>query len=300
MFPPNPLVNLLLLKSLAQAQALHPVRVCHFLFEATHAHLLLVVDNPDDVKGFMERFKTESAHAINKLLGRRKRTLWCKGYDSPVVLDIDKAVEQIAYLYENPSKDGLEDSIERYPGLSSWSHFRKRKSVFLTRFIPRDVIRPLKYPRLSLYEYRKEAKALCARRKQVKFRIEPNAWLEAFGVIDSKEKTAYNDRIYREVRQREANHRASRSEEGKTVIGAARLKEEQIGREYERRAEGRKMICLGSTKQIRAPFIAHVKELIERAREVRLEWLRGNITVPYPLGLYPPALPKRAEVLVFE
>ncbi|WKZ56141.1 MAG: hypothetical protein QY326_05220 [Bdellovibrionota bacterium] len=55
----NPLCQAIVRTCLARAQFLHPVRICHFLFEATHVHMLLVVDNPEDVSDFMERFKTE-------------------------------------------------------------------------------------------------------------------------------------------------------------------------------------------------------------------------------------------------
>src|SRR5688572_30273179 len=83
---PNPLTEAIIKSCLARAQHLHPLRICHFIVEGTHIHLFVVIENPDDLCGFTERFKTESAHMINRLLGRKKRTLWCEGYDSPVVL----------------------------------------------------------------------------------------------------------------------------------------------------------------------------------------------------------------------
>jgi hypothetical protein len=84
----------------------------------------LVVINPDHVDAFFRHFKTESAHMINGLLGRNKRTLWCEGYDSPIVLTPTRALIAIAYLYSNPAKDNLETSIDRYPGFSSWKMFQ--------------------------------------------------------------------------------------------------------------------------------------------------------------------------------
>ena len=50
--------------------------------------------------GFMERFKCETAHAVNRLLGRRQVTVWCKGYDSPVILTLDDLVEKLATYEE--------------------------------------------------------------------------------------------------------------------------------------------------------------------------------------------------------
>ena len=48
----------------------------------------------------VRKFKTESAHAVNRLLGIRKRTIWCEGYDSPMVYkDLDRAVEKIKFCF---------------------------------------------------------------------------------------------------------------------------------------------------------------------------------------------------------
>jgi REP element-mobilizing transposase RayT len=66
----NPLCKAIVKSCLARAQVLHPVRICHFIVQATHVHIVLVVMNPDDVHAFIRCFKTESAHMINRILGR--------------------------------------------------------------------------------------------------------------------------------------------------------------------------------------------------------------------------------------
>ncbi len=58
LLPANTLTNLLLLACLARAHSLHNVTITDFVVERTHVHMVLVVSNPDDVRGFMERFKT--------------------------------------------------------------------------------------------------------------------------------------------------------------------------------------------------------------------------------------------------
>lgn len=124
----NPLCEAILKSCLARAQFMYPVRVVAFLIEGTHIHLVLVVDNPDDVPAFIRHFKTESAHALNRILGRRKRTIWCEGYDSPVVLTLLRTLMVLTYIYSNPAKDDLEKSIDRYPGVSSWKMLRKENT----------------------------------------------------------------------------------------------------------------------------------------------------------------------------
>jgi hypothetical protein len=66
--------------------------ICHLLVEATHLHIIKVVHNPDDIQKFMRHFKTDSADFLNKILGRKRRTVWQNGYDSPRVLSFAEFV----------------------------------------------------------------------------------------------------------------------------------------------------------------------------------------------------------------
>ena len=120
MLPANPLVKMLLLSALKRAFDLHPLKISHLIINGTHLHFLLRCYNPEDIPAFMERFKTESSHYLNKLLGRRKRTIWCDSYDCSRILTPSRAIKKIVYLYTNPVKDQLISSITQYPGLSSW------------------------------------------------------------------------------------------------------------------------------------------------------------------------------------
>ena len=71
----NPLCESIIKTCLARASALYPVRICHVIVEATHVHMIIVVMDPDHVSEFFRYFKAESAHMINRLLGRNKRTV---------------------------------------------------------------------------------------------------------------------------------------------------------------------------------------------------------------------------------
>jgi hypothetical protein len=45
------------------------------------------------------------------------------------IADLDAAIERISYLYANPAQDNLEDSIEKFPGYSSWQEYQQAPSV---------------------------------------------------------------------------------------------------------------------------------------------------------------------------
>ena len=118
-FVATPYIKAIMQSIIATAQTMYPTTICHFVLMANHMHLILVVQDPEDFVAFIGYIKRESAHAINRLLGRKKRTVWCDRYDDPKILDPDKAMQRIVYLYSNPQKANLVSTIDEYPNLSS-------------------------------------------------------------------------------------------------------------------------------------------------------------------------------------
>jgi hypothetical protein len=277
---------------------MYPVRICHIIVEATHVHLVMVVINPDHVEEFFRYFKAESAHMINRLLGRSKRTLWCEGYDSPIVLTPTRALIAIAYLYSNPAKDNLETSIDRFPGFSSWKMFQsgnlsrqwKRLRRFHFSSITRDANNLRGYTRLA-------ADILEESREMQTFSLEPNAWMEAFGYHAPEEQQRINQRLIARIRLLEERAAQKREREKKRVFGRERLLAQVFDTTYRPRRKGRRMWCLSEKRCVRIEFIRFFKALMQKARAVRVRWKMGDVAVPYPPGLCPPSMPKLANAL---
>jgi REP element-mobilizing transposase RayT len=294
----NPLCKAIVKTCLARAAKLYRVRICHYIVSTTHIHLILVVINPDDVQAFMRHFKTDSAHMINRLLGRAKRTVWCSGYDSPVVLSSVRALAAIAYLYANPAKDNLETSIDNYPGMSSWRMFRTGQTTRRWKRLYRDQFSFIPRDAHNLRGYTKRAQDLLAASKEDQvFTIEPNAWLEAFGYRDPEEQERINKRLVARVRLLEERAEKLRIKNKKRVIGRERLNNQVLDTTYRPKRKGRKMWCLAERRSLRLPFIRFFTELMRKARAVRERWKFGDFSVPYPPGLHPPSMPKLANVI---
>ena len=84
----NDYVTFILKSCLARAKKLYPnLRISHFVFNGTHVHLTITVIDPQDTVKFIGYFKAETAHRFNITFGIPKNTIWCEGYDSPVILD---------------------------------------------------------------------------------------------------------------------------------------------------------------------------------------------------------------------
>ena len=295
-FPPNELINTILLSCLARAQELYPVIVCEFLISTTHVHFIIVARNPEDVCGFMCRFKTETAHALNRLLGYQKRTIWCQGYDSPMLYkDLDRAVEKVAYIYANPAKDNLVKSIDDYPGLSSWSAQKNPCAV-----IPRSRIKQLTSNNPSLEELAKYRAKLIRKARTGSFTLNPSAWMEVFGVTTKEDKTSLRQRVIKRVRELEAEAEKLRIFEGKSVIGAKILISTPICAPYVPKRMGKRMYIICGCVELRKTFLTNLKAQIGRANEVFKRWKVGDFSLPFPLGLFPPSMPRLATPLSVE
>lgn len=291
----NPLIELILKSSLAHAQFHHPVRICHFLVEATHIHFIMVVDNPDDVDGFAERFKTETAHRINRLLGRRKRTIWCEGYDSPTLLTPEDVVDKIVYTYTNPAKDNLEDSIEKYPGLSSWC-MRTETTSKEWIYIPRSEFSAL--CNHSLASYKKEAERLQKLSNQtLTFKLNPDAWMDVFEIDAPAERSKLHERINAGISSKEAAYRLERHKKQMVPLGKTKLISQILDLNYRPIRSGKRMWCICYNQELRKKFISQLKRLSKIANKVFLNWKLGDFSLPFPLGFYPPSMPKLASPL---
>ena len=294
----NPLCQAIVKSCLAAARELYPVRICHVLVEATHIHLVLVVIDPDHVDAFFRHFKTESAHMINGLLGRNKRTVWCEGYDSPIVLTPARAMMAIAYLYANPAKDNLETSIDRYPGFSSWRMFVSGTLTRQWKRLRRPEFTPIRRDANNLRGYTKLAEQLVEASDEVQtFTLEPNAWMESFGYHEPEEQQRLNNQLIERIRSLEDRAERKRQRERKRVMGRDRLIAQVFDTSYRPNRTGRRMWCLSEKRSVRLEFIEFFKALMAKARAVRERWKLGDVTVPYPPGLYPPSMPKLANAI---
>jgi len=295
----NPLCLAIIQSCLTAAQKLYNVRICHLLVEATHVHLVMVVYNPDHIPAFLRHFKTESAHALNAILGRSKRTVWCSGYDSPKVLTLVKAMAVIAYIYSNPAKDNLVRSIDEYPGFSTWEMFQTGQFTKLWKRLRRPSYKALDSNSHNLRGYTKEAERLLSQTDEIEpFTLEPNAWLEAFEITDPTQQARINAQVMAHIRHLEARAERVRQRERKSVIGRERLLHQRLDLSYRPKRTGRKMWCLSHRRSIRIAYIRFFKRLKQEARKVLALWRSGDTSAKYPPGLYPPSMPKLANVSV--
>jgi len=277
----------------------HPITISHYIVNGTHIHMIVRVWNPEDIPGFMERFKTESAHYINRVLGRTKHTIWCSSYDSPRLLNLDDVIDKIVYTYTNPVKDGLIHSINNYPGMSSWNSFNSRKSHMRAQLIGRDQVFEVDQS-LGESGFKRKTKLLSklAGKPRV-LAINCNDWLKAFGVEEREEIDRINRNIRKLILEKEDEIQKEFIDNCRQFMGAKRLCNQGIDLDYTSRRSGRKMWCISSNIKERKIYLSFVKRLAKEAREVYFKWKSGATDLAMPIGMFAPCMPLRAN-LIFE
>ena len=98
------------------------------------------------------------------------------------------------------------------------------------------------------------------------------------------------------IKDAEEGFEKAREREGKTVIGQAALQAAHLDLDYVPERHGKKMWCICDDKDLRIRFIQWAKSLKKQAREVYERWKIGDFSVKYPPGVFPPAIPKLANM----
>lgn len=292
----TPLMELILWSALGVAQRLYPLKVIAFVVMGNHIHLIVLVEDPTTAESFMERFKCETAHAINRLLGRRQVTVWCEGYDSPVILTIDDLVEKLAYVYANPARAHRSASISEYQGVSSWGMFTSGQVVHEVKRVRRTFLTPITTGNSSTATRLQEASQVENQATEsLSFTLSPNAWTTAFP--NQSTSGRLKERVLRRVQEIEAQMTTIREREHISLPSDFEVSSQPIDAPYSSKTFGKRMWCICGDIPLRVAFISFIKKLRDKARKVRLEWLRGNWTEPFPIGLFPSTQPMLASVL---
>ena len=289
-FVPLEFMNILISSALARAQRLYPVDIICFVVQANHVHLLVRVTNPEHVSSFIGYFKAESAHYLNRLLDRRQRTVWAERFDSPAVLDINKALELFAYCTLNPVKDGLVSSMKEYPGVASYKHLVKGENYVPAKSIPRDKVPAL----LNPANPQQENKTLSSYFSSEKFQdisivLSPETLRLAYPSTKDRSPEDFRQQLLQTIATYEENYRIDHA--GKPPLGAAKLVSSSLLAPRKPPTNGKKMICLSSCKDLRRAFIASFKRLRTLCRLTFEKWRNGHVS-PYPPGMFAPHPPR--------
>ena len=296
------IIRLLFDSALARTQRDFKVTICHYILMANHIHMVVVAHDSEQIKDYYTELQKKLTDAIKRLVGASELSLWEGRPMAAEILDIEEGVERISYFYANPAKANLVESIEQYPGVSTWEY--SLAGIGITSSSSRDIpwVRlPMikKLPSLELTETQdryltNKLRAKCKITHSLE--IKPNSWMFCFGVTKSHEVQEIRDRIVSRTKEMENEHREERTRAGKKCLSAARLRRQGITWDHKPLKKERKIFVLSSVKELRIAYIKYYKHITNLARDAYKAAIRGLPAV-WPPGTFRPPMPPLANAI---
>ena len=126
------------------------------------------------------------------------------------------------------------------------------------------------------------------KRARIELKVSPKVCYEAFADVDELSFAEHRDEVITTVRQEEQALIKQRIKDKKAVVPAQVLRTASMHVEYRPKKHGKKMICLSSDVSDRAAYISWFKTMVARCREVYRRWSKGDFTIEFPAGIFPP------------
>lgn len=302
--PCRKLLEILIKSSLARTQRDLKVLISHHIWMGNHAHLLVIAKDATQLTRFYGELQKRLTDYLKRLLGKKHLDLW-EGAPSVIrIADIEAAIERIVYFFANPSKAGLVDSIESYPGYSSWGVFNKGTNTLRAKFIEEVawIKAPSipKAPRLDLTETQEQT--LCDSlnkdsRGTHTITLYPNIWFSCFGITEPKEIEELNTEIQTKLKSREKLYAIERQERGVKVLGARLLKRQALWVAHTPTRKDRRIFVIARSREVRLAYIEFMKQISYMCTRCYEAWKKGLRIEGWPPGTFPPPMPLCANAL---
>ena len=296
-------MQLILEGVLARVQRNMKVVINHFLWMANHAHIIVEAKDAEECTRFYGEVQKQLTEALKRLLGRKHLSLWRSNETSVLHLGDKAAVmKQIAYLYANPARANLVETIDDYPGVSSWRDFAAATADIRATvskscpWIQAPMIPTLPTRSVnSRQDMRLTAMMRERKRQSHDLVLHPNRWMKKYGIVSSEDVAATNRSIMEMVRENERRARIQRQVDGKKVMGANRLRRRELTLDYVPRKLTRRLFVYAEDKQLRIRMIEAYRAFCEACRRCYEQWKRGIFAVDWPPGALKPPQPINAN-----
>jgi hypothetical protein len=290
---------------MARAQRDDKVHIVVHVWMGNHLHILFVSKDSMQATRFYGETMKKITDSMKALLGMEQLNLWEDRPSVAAILDLRSAINRIAYFFCNPANANLVDSIEEYPGLSSWEAFKKNLSTSVDAthttkapWIRMPTFEPLSSTQLTDRQDSFIAQKLISASKKVhQLVVRPNLWLRCFGITDPADVARANRLIFKRVERGHEKARELREREGKTVIGPEKLRQVRILAPHtpKRSADDRRIYFIASDRSLARQFIEQFRLFCEKCRQAYDRLCRGEQVVEWPPGAIPAAAPPRCN-----
>ncbi len=267
---PTKKVRAICLGALGRAQRFHGVDIHAFSFLSNHYHLLISVDDAEQMARFVGYFQSKLAREIARLTNWRE-TIWGRRYSAiPVSEEAAAQIGRLDYILSQGVKEGLVFHPADWPGAHS-----------VEALLYGTPLEGIWYDRTAEYHARVQRKS-----------FDPEEFAEPETVEISplpcwqQKPTAW---IRRTVEQRiEEIVDEARSDKGRyrELLATARPTDRP---QRVKRSPAPWFHC--ASRAVRKELMRAYGEFLAAYRDAAEHWLRGELTAPFPERCFPPPRP---------
>jgi hypothetical protein len=273
---PGPSLNEIVGGVLGRAQANHPVRCHAAVFLSTHFHLLLSVDDADQLARFMEYVNTNIALEVNRLYGWT-RDVWDDRYHSILISGEEAAqVDRLRYLLSHGVKEGLVAHASDWPGVHS-----------VREILSGEPIRGLWFNRTQESAARKRGEDF----DRLKYATEETFELTPLPCWAHLTPEDYRQRVADLVETIEREASAELARTGRVPLGVAGILRQSPDTRPSWRKKSPAPLYHAATKAVRKAFWEAYATFVAAFREAADRWREGDRSARFPIGSFPPGLP---------
>jgi len=273
---PGPSFNDLFLGILGRAQRQHEMAIAAISVLSNHFHLLLIVDDAEEVSGFMRDLQSKLAREVNRLTGWRG-TVFEHRYDMTVVTDEEPAqVERLKYVLAQGVKENLVERVCQWPGVHS--------AEALMHGTP---LEGHWFDRTRQYAARNQSEEL-SREEYVFAESVVFSPIPCWAHLPADR---YRERMKNLVEEVDAEAALARQRSGARVLGVKAIL--ALDPQFRPSSVARSPAPLvhAATKAARTLFYEIYAEFVSAFRAAADALRQGRRDVPFPVGSFPPRMP---------
>ena len=298
--PPNKTTNTIRLGIFGRAQRDDKVTLCNLVCMNSHDHMQVVPRKPKDLPLFYGEILKKTTDSLRALTGNRSLRIWEDRVSVIMLASLESAIDRLVYLFCNPAKARLCDSIDSYRGISSWKAFCSCEATVEARVelkvlwhrvedLPQIGTKGLKRADDTRYHA-----MLCSSTTGVEHTLvfEPFGWLKCFGITDPAEIEKIRQIVIRRVRAEESKFREERYTKRGGFFCPDTLESQPHLKPHTPKKKERKIFVICGDKDERISWIAFFDAVDERCRAC-YERAKSGAEARWPPGTFMPWLPPR-------
>jgi hypothetical protein len=299
--PPTEVTNQLLTGIIARTQRDSKVTLCNFVEMNNHSHQHVIPDEPQKQVGFYMEYQKKITDTVRKLTKLKRLRLWEERPSVAMLAGLQDAIDRLRYMFLNPTRAGLVEKIDDYPGLSTWEAFTTcppsvdAEVVIKAVWTPVAKLEPLpENNKLSPAQDKAMARRLRESEDGIQYDlvVKPLAWLKLYGITDPEKIESIRQQIIREVRAGEAELAKERREAGRGVMGAERLKSQPYLRSHTPKKKERRIFAICGDDVVRPRILQAMKNICKKCRECYVQ-LKAGLPHEWPPGTFIPWVPPK-------